>query len=267
MASEQEVKSQVAEMRAALVSIRKSARIGSWVRILGVVVGLIIVALYVMAFINLGKSVVQGGEMRAAVEQRVARIREQLDLERKLPVLAKEVLPVYKDAGLELLKGMNIQELAESEARALLEELRVIVQAELERVTPELQRQLRGEGEKLLAELQQMLDNAVNDRLVKIIAERQMQLEQLVGSEADVDKLVRDFKEAAQDAARHMIARRWTRYHEEMDKIAGLLNQIPPLPESMDQEELIHELTRALLARVKFELPDAQDVLSGREAE
>ena len=91
-----------------------------------------------------------------------------------------------------------------------------------------------------------------------------MDLEGLVGAES-LEELVAQIRKAAEKAAETMVSKRLARYQDDAEKIMTYMDRIPPLPGSMTQEELIHELTRALLARVRYALPDAQSVLSGAE--
>jgi hypothetical protein len=262
--SEQEVKNQVAEMRAALDSIHASARIGSWVRILGVVVGLVVVGCYVWAFINLGRSVVTGGRMKSAVEKEVKMMQSQLNLNTQLPALGKEVAKVYQEQGMEMLKGLEVQDLATEQFQQFLQDVRPIIQSEFDRISPTVEAMLRTEGERLLDDLHELVNQSVNQRLVRILTARQSQIQQLVGTD-DIDEFVQQIRDAAQGAAVKLVQRSWDRYAEETDKITDLLNQIPPLPgeDMMTEEELGEKLKWTLLAYLRFKLPDAQTVLTG----
>ena len=110
MATEQQVKAQVAEMRQALESARASARTGGVVRVLGVIVGLVIVGIYVWVFLSLIQSVVKSKEMETALTTRLEGLQRDAGLtqdgvQRVLkavqPTLVDEAKRAIKDAGLE----------------------------------------------------------------------------------------------------------------------------------------------------------------------
>ncbi len=252
--SEQEVKNQIAAMEEDLDSIRTSARIGSWVRILGVLAGFGIVGLFVWAFISLGMNVYN--DMEPALRTEADRIKNNLTGDPKqFQALAEEVGKAYLEEAKAMVEDMDLQTTAQEEFQAFVEDVRPIVESEYKRLSPQIEGMLQSQGQLLLDDLQAMVDEALNERLAGILASQQVTLEQAVGTD-DPDEVIQRVRSAAEKAAQAMVARRWDRYADQRRQIADLVGRIPDLPRDLGEEELVSELTKALLARLKLEIPD-----------
>lgn len=253
--SEQELKGQIAGMREALRSARASARTGKIVGILGVLVGLCVVALYVLAFLNLAKSVAESEELPRIVQQRV----QQLQLQDILIKVAEEAAPVYLAEARELLKDMELPKVAEEELRLMLRDVEPVVRAELERVAPELQQMVLAQKDRTLKELQRRLERKLGDRLTTIVGRQQQRLETDLGlNEQSLATLVTNLQDACLSALRKVVERRVGNVEEEMQRILKIVAEIPPLPYAAQasRESVVHEMVRVLVALLKHNLPD-----------
>jgi len=253
--SEQELRGQIAGMREALRSARASARTGKIVGILGVLVGLCVVAIYVLAFINLGKSVAESKELPRTVLQRV----EQLRLQDILTKVVEEAAPVYLTEARELLKDMELPKVAQAELRLMLKDVEPVVRAELERVSPELQQMLLAQKDRTLKELQRRVERKLGDRLTTIVGRQQQRLETDLGlDEQKLATIVTNLQDACLGALGKVVERRVGNVEEEMQRILKIVAEIPPLPQAAlaSRESVLNEMVRVLVALLKHNLPD-----------
>ena len=252
--SEQELKGQIAGMREALRSARASARTGKIVGILGVLVGLCVVALYVLAFLNLGKRVAESKELPRIVLQRV----EQLRLQDILVEVAEEAAPVYLEEARELLKDMELPKVAQEELRLMLKDVEPVVRAELERVAPELRHMLMAQKDRTLKELQRRVERKLGDRLTTIVGRQEQRLDTLGLDEQKLAMIVTNLQDAALGALRKVVERRMGNVEEEMQRILKIVAEIPPLPQAAlaTRESVANEMVLVLLALLKENLPE-----------
>jgi DNA uptake protein ComE-like DNA-binding protein len=256
--SEQEVKNQIAEMRAALDEIHASARIGSVVRILGVLVGLAIVfCLLYTSYYRRIKPLLKPEAWRPVVEKRVSNIKSQMQLEKNLPTLMREVGEAYLTEGRKLVESLDLPKVASSEFETLLKELQPVIMEQFNRILPQMQTLLASEGEKALTDAQELLDHKVSERLAGMLAQQQGKLQTDLGlTEKTVEEMVKNVRGAGEAAAEALIAKRIERNRAQIDRILDLMSSIPPLPMKLTQAELIEELGRALIGRIKYALPE-----------
>ena len=252
--SEQELKGQIAGMREALRSARASARTGKIVGILGVLVGLCVVALYVLAFLNLGKRVAESKELPRIVLQRV----EQLRLQDILVEVAEEAAPVYLAEARELLEDMELPKVAQEELRLMLKDVEPVVRAELERVAPELRHMLMAQKDRTLKELQRRVERKLGDRLTTIVGRQEQRLDTLGLDEQKLAMIVTNLQDAALGALRKVVERRMGNVEEEMQRILKIVAEIPPLPQAAlaTRESVANEMVLVLLALLKENLPE-----------
>jgi hypothetical protein len=261
--TEQDVKNQIAEMRGALASVHASQRKAGIVRILGVVVGLGVVAIYVFLFFDLARGLIEepegGGSppLVSAIQGRV----ERLNLPKIPKALMDEAAPVFWSEIRGLLAELPWQEAVETEVRALVRDLAPIAEEQLEIASAEIEALAKTQGEDLLAELQTMLEERLSSRIGQMIRQQETRLATGTRlSEEQLGELLLNVIEANQNALKSAIDKRWGENDEEVKAIIEMLQRFPQLPEPMTALELQRELGLALLARLGHRLVGVYEV-------
>jgi len=222
-ASEQEVRSQIAEMREALQSARASARTGKIIGVLGVLVGLAIVAIYVVLFIGLGKSVVKSDELPRVLRARV----ERLQLDRAVSQIIEEAAPAYLAEARTLVEDLELPKLASEELQLMMKDLEPVLRQELERVRPQLQIVLENQREQTLNAVEGMLQQKLNARLQTIISRQGQRISEEQGlDEATLQMVATNLVDASGEAFRGMIEKRKGNLQEELAEMQKLLDQV-----------------------------------------
>jgi hypothetical protein len=255
-ASAQEVKSQIAEMREALRSARASQRTRRVVGILGVLVGLGIVALFVWLFFSLGKGVLTSQEFRAKLQDRLQMEVNQMNLQSKLRTVAQEAAPAYLEEAQKVLRDMNLEEVAGEQFQLMVEELRPVLEAELQGARPRLAEMVVQERDLLMNDLQEMIERTVGGRLTEMVGQQSQRLVAETGvDDQTLTNVVGTLRDASLNAFRDMVEERAGDLEEEMNLANEALVQIPPLPEGQ-REEVPLQLRNVLLNLLKLELPE-----------
>jgi hypothetical protein len=250
--SEQEVKSQIAEMREGLQSARASARTGRIVGILGVLVGLGIVAIYVALFISLGKSVVESKEIPSIVQSRF----ERLQLDSVISQVIQQAGPAYVKESQELLKDLDLQKVASEQLQALMEDLRPTLEREMERVRPRVEKMLLAQRDKTVAEVESMLEQKLVGRLREIVGQQGSRIATESGlDEETLQQMVANLQEASVLAFKDMLVKRQGDLDDELRRMQKLLEEVPEL-EDASERDIQKELGLVLIALLKHNLPD-----------
>jgi len=262
--SEQEVKNHIAEMRAAMAVVHTSARISMVVKIAGVIVGFLIIGIFLSsAWNNRVKPLQDMSKWRPILDAQKDKIGSQFAMD-KLRPLGEEVAKAYMEEGQKLYKELDIENTLRHEVQALVDELQPLAMSEVQRVRPKLEEIAQTTGDAMMSQLRVMLDESVNRRLAAVLADKQVVLErELKIDEKSAQELIARLRAAGQTAAENMVMRRVKKSMVHIDRIKDQLAHIPDLPgvSDMTQSEMLERLGLTLLARVKLELPDAQDVL------
>jgi hypothetical protein len=253
-ASEQEIKSQVAEMRQALRSARTSMRAGRLVGIFGVLAGLCIVGLFVYLFISLGMRAAD----RKAIEPILRRHVEALQIRSSLEQIVRDVGPVYLDEAGKMLKGMDLQGVAVTQAQEFMKDMEPVLREQLERVRPRLEGLIEAQRTRTMADLEDLLRNKLTGRLTQLVGEQGARL----GTETKLDedtltKIIQNMLDASTGALQKSVTSRWGDMEGEMKKIGNLVLDLPALPEQ-NQEQLLVQIRDVLLNLVKYQLPDVR---------
>jgi len=249
--SEEELKGQITEMREAIQSIRASRRIGRAVSIVGVLVGLGVVAIYVYSFISMGKKAADPVALRAEVEHRI----EVLDIPGSLQRIVTGVAPTVGRATLDLVKEMKLSEAALEQAKLMAKDLEPVVRTEVNRIAPKLQQILQDELDQTVKLAQERIEKKVGDRLAASIQRHSGQLE--AGTQFNEQQLaqaVQNLQDAATGALVDVVQKRTGDLEDEMIGVMDVLDRIPPLPPK-SQAEMMGEFRRVLAALLKEKLP------------
>jgi len=250
--TEQEVKGHIAEMRESLQTIRSSLRTGTVVRLLGLVVGLVIVAFYVLSFWNLGKNLLQSGELQAEVKKRV----EQVPVQRIISTALEQAGPAYLQEAQNLLSDLELEQVAVEQLQLAMAELHPVLMAELERVRPKLVSALKTRTEGALTRFESEMRALLEERLENMIRDNQNLIAEGTDlTEEEVQDILINVIEANQEALMAVVQRRWERNEAVVHDIGELVLEFPELPE-MTEEELLAETRDVLVALLKHKLPD-----------
>jgi len=253
-ASEQEVKSQIAEMREALRSAAASRRAARVVNIVAVLVGFVIVAVIVYNIIwGLGGGLVnRPADLQKAFMDQVT----PLELDRKAMQALQEAAPAYVAQGRKMVEDLKLDKVALKELQALMADLEPTLLAELGRVRPRLMGMLDNQGQALLDDLERLLQKKLNSRLAGILGQQGGRLSEESGlDEAAIERIITDLQDASTSAFQAMLDKRKGTLLQEKDQFLRLLAQIEPMPETT-QEKVLEELGLVLLTLLKYEIPE-----------
>ncbi len=249
--SAQETKSQIAEMREGLRSTRQSMKVGKAVGILAVIVGLAIVALYVNAFIQLGKRVVQSPRIPQIARQRV----QQFQFDRTVRHVLEAAGPAYLEEAKALAEEMDLMQTIQEQAQLMLEDLRPVLRKEVQRIQPQIQQAIQAQGQQTLADLEGMLQDKIETRLTAILAKQSGRLAETGATREKLAEAVANLQEASLEAFQTALRARKGDLDAELTKFNALLEEIPSLRE-MGKAEIQRDLRDVLLALLKHKLPD-----------
>ncbi len=250
--SEQELRSTVAQMREQLRSAAASRRRARVVGILGVVVGLCIVAFIVGSLFSLAGGLRENPEeLRAAATSRI----QNLQLERKASDVAKRLMPVIQKEALALVKELELPKVAMDELKIMLRDLEPVARRELERVTPRLRQVVEAESTRLQEDLRQALEGKLADRFSESIRRHEQRLETLDLTEEKLAQIIENLQMASAYALQDILEPRLKGVVEEIKKVGNLVLDLPPLPEERSEEQLLIEIKDVLLALLKERLP------------
>jgi len=252
-ASEQEIRSQIAEMREALRSAAAGRRAARVVNSLGVLVGFCIVGFIVWQVISLVMSIAHNTDaMQAAFRTQLT----ALQLDRKAQQIVELAAPTYLDEGRKMLTDLNLGETVFGEAKQMVNDLVPVFRKEGERIQPQVQAMLTAQWDKFLKDVEELLQRKVADRLGAIVGQQGATLQREANIKPeDVEQILLNLQDASAVAFQAVIKKRAGNLEAEMQQFIGLLAQLPEAPETT-QEAILPELRDVLLAIVKDELPD-----------
>ncbi|MCK4376053.1 MAG: hypothetical protein KAX19_12015, partial [Candidatus Brocadiae bacterium] len=186
--SEQEIRSEVAEMRQAIASAAVSRRRARYVSVCAVIVGLLIVLLFLNLLRGLVVDVQENPEeLQAALTQQL----QMLGLERKAEQVLRDAAPAYWEETQKVLDELDLPQVASEQLQELVEELRPVLQQEIERVRPTLEVVLDAQAKETAAQLQDLLQQKLGDRFADMIGAQQDRLGEQTGlTEDDLRQLV-----------------------------------------------------------------------------
>lgn len=252
--TEQEAKGHIAEMRESLQTIRASLRTGTMVRLIGLVVGLLIVGFYVISFLGMGRELAQSGELQAELRRRV----EQVPVQRIISTALEQAGPAYMQETQALLTDLQLEQAAVEQMQLAMEDLRPVLMGELDRVRPELAAILKSRAEGALSRFESELRTLLEERLENMIRRQQGVIAEGTDlTEEDVQNILINVIEANQEALMAVVNRRWQRDEAVVHDIGQMMLEFPELPR-MTEEELLEETRDVLLALLKRRLPDYQ---------
>jgi hypothetical protein len=275
-ASEQEIKSQIAEMRQALRSAAASRRAARVVNMLGVLVGFCIVLFIVISIVNMGKDLVnRPQDLQKAFRQQI----DALQLDRKATEVLDAAAPAYINEATQLVKDLQLPEKLFAEAKIMVVDLTPVLQQELNRLRPRLTAMvndiepvlrdqldrirprviamLTAQQRRTVADLTKILQERVDNRFREIIARQGQRLQQ--GTDLNEEQLalyIENLRNAATDALTDMLQARAGNLEQELTNYVGLVAQIKPMKEPAEQTQLVGELISVLVALLKYNLPD-----------
>ncbi|MFO7959299.1 MAG: hypothetical protein R6X33_19625 [Candidatus Brocadiia bacterium] len=252
--TEQEAKGHIAEMRESLQTIRASLRTGTVVRLVGLVVGLLIVGFYVYSFLGMGRELAESGELQAELRRRV----EEVPVQRIISTALEQAGPAYMQETQALLKELQIEQAAVEQMQLAMEDLRPVLMEELDRVRPELAAILKSRAEGALSRFESELRTLLEERLENMIRRQQSVIAEGTDlTEEEVQNILINVIEANQEALMAVVNRRWQRDEAVVHDIGQMMLEFPELPR-MTEEELLEETRDVLLALLKRRLPDYQ---------
>ena len=253
-ASEQEIKSQVAEMRQALRSARTSMRAGRLVGIFGVLAGLCIVGLFVYLFISLGMRAAD----RKAIEPVLRRHVEALQIRSSLEQIVRDVGPVYLQEAGKVVQSMDLQGVVVTQAQEFMKDMEPVLREQLERVRPRLEGLIEAQRTRTMADLEDLLRNKLTGRLTELVGQQGERLGTETNlTEDTLTKIIENMRDASTGALEKAVTSRWGDMEGEMKKIGNLVLDLPALPEQ-NQEQLLEQIRDVLLNLVKYQLPDVK---------
>jgi hypothetical protein len=252
--SEQEVQSQVAEMRQALRSAAASRRTAKLVNILAVFVGLCMVGFFVWQIMSMGKSLIDNPE---ALQSEVTKQVELLNIQQKATEIVEKAAPAYAKQVEEIfLNDKELQQAVGAELEAALKDLEPVVRRELAVIWPRAQRMLERQADKTLDTVQDTLQRELSTRLATIMEDKTGQL----AGQADLSpEQLAEVAQALQEGLAGAVAIVWRErtgeLEQEMDAINDLLIQIPERDPQLTAEETYNDIMRVLVAILREELP------------
>lgn len=250
--SEQEIRSEVAEMRQAIVSAAVSRRRARYVSVCAVIVGLLIVLFFLNLLRGLVVDIQENPEgLQAALTQQL----ETLGLERKAEQVLRAAAPAYWEETQKALDELDLPQVASEQLQELVEELRPVLEQEIERVRPTLEVVLDAQAKETAAELQDLLQQKLGDRFADMIGAQQDRLGEQTGlTEDDLRQLVETLRDASGEALLTVLERRAGDLEVEIGKMDDLLAQIPGLPER-EQDAVAEDLFWVLIGLLRENLP------------
>ncbi len=251
-ATEAEVHEQVEESREALQTIKTSLRMGSMVRLLGTVVGILIVCGYLYLFWSLAKQVRESPQIREAFVEYVDRLR----IGDKTTEVAQGIAPVYLEEIRGVLEETGFQEAATDELTRFVEDARPIVAQEMERIRPEVVASIEAQADKTYRRLETDLRARIEQKLEDIVRGQLETLEEDADiSEERFAEILEGLATANREALQNVVGKRWNRNNERLHRIHDLIAQLPPAPD-LSQQELQDEIVLCLVALLKGHLPE-----------
>jgi hypothetical protein len=253
-ASEQEVQSQVAGMREALRSAAASRRIAKIVGILAVIVGLCMVAFFVLQILNMGRSIIENPE---ELEREATKQIELLDLDKKVTEIAEKALPAYaKEVETLFLEDKELQSAASAELSALLKDLEPVITEELARMRPRLEEMLEKQADRTLQAIEATLEQSLSQRLALIMEDNSGQLAgQAQLTPERLAEVADQLQSGLQGAVQIVWQRRAGNLEAEMNAINELVAQIPDRDPQLTPEETYKDIMLVLVALMREELP------------
>jgi len=252
--SEQEVQSQVAEMRQALRSAAASRRIAKLVNILAVIVGFCIVGFFVWQIFQLGGNVVHHPEeLQKAITKHV----ELMNLEQKATEIVEKAAPAYAEQVQTLfLEDKELHKAVGEQMDALFKEAEPLVRQELVRLRPRLEKIIRRQADRTVASAQDTLEQTLSGRLATIMEDQTGAL----ASHAELTpERLAEVSQKLQDGLRGAVAIVWERrtkgLNDEMVEINDLIRQIPDRDPQLSAEDTYKDIMLVLVAILREELP------------
>jgi len=251
--SEEEARNQIAQMRAALKSVRASAHAATAVRIVGVIVGLCIVGIYVLLFMGIVSGLRKSPDFGAELKKRW----DVMQLDKGLETIMQEVGPVALKEGLRVLQESDFRTAAVEELSKMYADLRPAVESEVARVSPRVSKAIEAQARQFQKDIQAKADKMLTDRLAAMIVKQEDRLGKEAGlTKEQAETIVKNMNLAAHKAVENIVARRLQSSRNEIDSIITMLDKIPPLPEKMGQQQIVDETVKVLLALLKEGLPE-----------
>ena len=249
--SEQELKGQIAEMREALRSARASARTGKIVGIVGVLLGLCIVAYYVLSFFRLAGEVAKPEVLAREVGKRI----EQMRLGSTVKDAVAKAGPVYLKATGEMLKELGTIEALREQIEVLAEDIRPVADSEFRRVAPQIKQQLMDLRERARDDLQERLEKLVGDRLATLVGQAEGQLAESTKLDAQTfAQLIANLQDATMAGMHKVLSQRVGGVVDEINKVGEIVLRLPKLPKT-ERKDMLLDMRNVLVALLKEKLP------------
>lgn len=266
--TEKELRDRIAEMRAAMDSAQAMAWQSAFVKIVGFLIILFIIGVFGRAVMDRVETVRNPDLWRPLIENRATFFMENNRFADKLPEAVQEVGPVYVEEVQRMAEELQLGDTLTKEFNDLFEQMEPIIRREFERAWPAFNDMILAEVEQAQADIEKLLDEKLNERLARILAEQELTIEQKAGlTKRQIREFRANLEQCAQEAASALIMSRVEKRMALIDRINELLTEVPPLERPMTQDEMIEQLGLALLARVKYELPDPDEVFRSRDTE
>jgi hypothetical protein len=250
--SEQEVQSQVAEMRQALRSAAASRRIAKLVSVFAVIVGFCIVAFFVWQILGLGSNIIKHPE---DLQREVTKHVELMNLEQKATEIVEKTAPAYMEQIQTLfLKDKELHDAVSEQADALFKEAEPIIRQEAVRLRPRLEKIVQRQADRTVA--QDTLQKTLSGRLASIMED---QSGELAGHAALSPEQLAVVAEKLQNGLRGAVGFVWEKrtkgLDDEMNAINELISQIPDRDPQLTPEETYKDIMLVLVAILREELP------------
>ncbi len=252
-ASEQEIKSQIAEMQQALRSALAGRRAARVVNIIGVILGFCIVGLIVYSTIwgLILPMASQPERLQKAIQQHLT----TMQLDKKAVQAIETAAPAYLQEAQKMASDLKVLEKVQEQARQMIADLEPTFRAELENMKPRVIAMFNTQKEQTLSQLQDLLQKKIVDRVRDLLSQQGERLQaQTDLDEAGVEKILANLRDASTEAFTNMVRKRAGNLEKEITDCVAVVAQIPALPEAK-QEKVLDDLMAVLAALVKEELP------------
>ena len=205
--SEQQVVSQIAEMRESLRAADAARRTGGIISKAAVVVGLLIVLSFLYALYSLVQGF-QGEEKKAELQAVFQQEIKLLQLDNKAKRLMDQVSPILVEELKGITKDIDAQKIMDDIIQPTLKELEPVLRQQLERVKPRLLELLQKQGDEALTELKERMQEKLGDRLAGIIDAQEGRIGGEISlTEEDLAKLIANLQDASLGALKQAVIR------------------------------------------------------------